>query len=520
MKAVVAIQVLWSVVAACGAIVYTPPQHCDWTERDGALGEVSLSCHLGALLSDLDSGNFSSSQADPVTELRVVCSDPLLTQPSLPSQAFRRLHNLDTLTIEYCNLKELQPGTFQGLEGMRRMTVRSYISEGPFMTLKPNSLEGMPRLQRLDLGHSYIKSLPGQVLCPVPALRHLNLTGNLLQDASEVDVSGNCGTNLVTLDMSRNDLVVIPRAGLAGLESLEALYLQHNKLSRWLTQGALLGLSSLNLLNLSSNGLDRLSPDLFRETLNLTELYIQNNSLSRLWPHDLLSRLSHLTTLDLSNNLLTSEGVTSGIFHGLLQLTMLNLSHNRLTQVSVDMFRDLAALQVLNLSHNNLTVVTDKTLSLLTNLHRLDLSHNALHVVSCRSFAGLHALSSLALAYNNIYWVASDAFENCTGLRDLSLEHNLLQDVPKAVHEATALRTLRLNHNKLTNISQDDLSPLDALRHLDLSGNLLTSVCKACLTALLPWRCSTCRETSWNRYLKVPLTETRSYRNCELTATK
>ena len=486
MRAAVAIHVLWSVVAACGAtFLYTAPENCDWTLRDAVREEVTLSCRLRTISSDFDSSNFSLSQAEHVTELRVLCSDVLFFQSSLQPRVFQRLYSLNTLTLEHCKLTELRPGTFLGLDGMRQLTVRSHNSDWSAMALelKPDSLVGMPHLEQLDLGQNNIWTLPGRVFCPLPALRHLNLTWNRLQDVSEVGVSGSCGAHLVTLDLSGNDLVVLPEAGMAGLESLRTLHLQYNDLSM-LADGALLGLASLNLLNISSNRLAALPPEVFNETLALTELYLHNNSLSVLAP-GLFSALSRLTVLDLSNNHLTSEWVAADTFRGLLRLVVLNLSNNRLTQVTLDMFHDLSTLQVLDLSHNDLAVVGDLTFSPLANLHRLDLSHNTLEAVMGRSLAGLHVLSSLSVAHNNITWIASDAFDNCTSLRDLRLEHNLLQEVPEAVREATSLRTLKLSHNQFSSVAVSDFNGLSALRHLDLSSNILRSVCKACLADLL-----------------------------------
>nr|XP_045586253.1 toll-like receptor Tollo [Procambarus clarkii]XP_045586254.1 toll-like receptor Tollo [Procambarus clarkii] len=471
-------------VARSMAFVYNAPENCDWRLRDSEREEVALSCSLRTIGSDFSGSNFTISQSEHISELEILCSDVLFFQSSLQPRVFQRLYNLDTIVIEFCKLTSLPPGAFLGLDAMKRLTVRTHNSDWSAMALEltPDSLVGMPHLERLDLGQNNIWNLPERVFCPLPALRHLNLTWNRLQDVSEVGVTGSCGAHLVTLDLSGNDLVVLPESGLAGLQSLRELYLQYNDVSM-LADGAFLGLTALNVLNISSNRLVALPPEVFNETLGLTELYMQNNSVSVLAP-GLFSALSQLTVLDMSHNQLTSEWVTADTFRGLLRLVVLNLSHNRLTQVTLDMFRDLSTLQVLELSHNDLTVVSDMTFSPLANLHRLDLSYNHLLAVETRSLSGLHVLSSLSVSHNNISRIASEAFDNCTNLRDIRLEYNVLREIPEAVREAVSLRTLRISHNQLSSVLQDDLTSLSALRHLDLSNNLLRGLCKSCLAGL------------------------------------
>nr|ANG08894.1 toll family protein LongTollB [Parhyale hawaiensis] len=466
------------------AFTYNAPNNCEWSFRDPTNQDVSLVCNLRTISSDLDSSSLSLSQAEHTKQLSVLCSDVLFFQSSLQSRIFQRFYNLDSLSIEYCKLTSLPSGTFLGLDVLKKLTVTTHNSDWSIMALdlESESLVGMPHLEYLQLGKNNIWTLPERVFCPLPALRHLNLTWNRLQDVSEVGVTGGCGAHLITLDLSGNDLVMLPEAGLAGLESLKELYLQYNDISM-MADAALVGLNSLNILNMSSNRLVALPPEIFNETLSLQELYIHNNSLSVLAP-GLFSSLTHLTLLDLSHNKLTSEWVNGETFKGLLRLVVLNLSHNKVNQVGEDMFHDMSALQVLDLSNNDLTSIGDLTFSALVNLHRLDLSYNRLATMGSRSLAGLHVLSSLSLSHNNLTSIAPSALENCTSLRNLRFEFNFLKEIPLAVSEATSLRTLRLSHNLLTEIREENLTKLKNLQHLDLSNNVLRTLCKECLSGL------------------------------------
>ena len=465
-------------------ISYEPPENCDWSYSDSNRKEVSLFCNLRTIGSDFVSSNLSVAQSEHTTTLDILCSDVLFFQSSLQPRLFQRLYNLHTLGIQYCKLNSVPGGTFLGLDSLRQLTVSTHNSDWSAMALElfPDSLVGMPNLEKLDLGQNNIWNLPERVFCPLPALRDLNLTWNRLQDVSEVGVTGGCGAHLVTLDLSGNDLVVLPEAGLAGLQSLRQLYLQYNDISM-LADGAFLGLTSLHVLNISSNRMVALPPQVFNETLALRELYLQNNSMTVLAP-SLFSSLGQLTTLDMSHNELTSEWVSADTFSGLVRLMVLSLSHNKMTHITRDMFRDLSALQVLDLSHNDVSFVGDKIFSSLKNLHHLDLGYNRISVLNSKSLSGLPVLSRLSLSHNNITKVSPSAFSNCTNLHDLRLDFNHLNEVPEAVSKTLSLRLLRINHNVLTRLSEDELTPLVSLRHLDVSNNLLRGICKQCFANL------------------------------------
>ncbi|CAL4124637.1 unnamed protein product [Meganyctiphanes norvegica] len=455
------------------------PEQCDWSQDN--LSKNSLECNIRTFGSDWNISHFNIDQIENIESLGVQCSDVLFFQSSLEPRAFQRLYHMHHLSIEFCKVTNLPAGTFLGLDNIESLSLRTHNSDWSAMALelRSDSLVGMPRLERLDLGQNNLWNLPGRVFCPLPALRHLNLTKNRLQEVTEVGVLGSCGAHLVSLDLSVNDLVVLSEAGLAGLQSLRELYLQLNKISM-LHDGAFHGMLTLNVLNISSNHLVALPPDVFMETTELRELYLQNNSLSVVAP-GLFTSLIHLNVLDMSMNLLTSEWVTSETFYGLLRLMVLNLSHNRLTHVNREMFRDLSTLQVLDLSHNDISVLVDMSLSTLINLHHLDMSYNHIHAVEEYSLTGLHVLSALSIAHNNISYIAPKAFDNCTSLKDLNAEYNFLTELPEALTALKSLRSMHISNNAISAFKKYNLIQLSALQHLDLSYNEIKTVCKQCL---------------------------------------
>jgi Leucine rich repeat/Leucine Rich repeat len=98
-----------------------------------------------------------------------------------------------------------------------------------------------------------------------------------------------------------------------------------------------------------------------------------------------------IKTLDLSNNRLTK---ISNQLELLVNLTELNLSHNKLSQVHKLNF---AHLEVLNLSHNRIT--SAKLAKIPKNVQKLDLSHNEITYLPS-DFMKLKELKGLELSGN------------------------------------------------------------------------------------------------------------------------
>ncbi|NXV70152.1 TLR6 protein, partial [Molothrus ater] len=88
-----------------------------------------------------------------------------------------------------------------------------------------------------------------------------------------------------------------------------------------------------------------------------------------------------------SNSLLTNVPKTMPV-----RTQVLDLSHNRISGLSISEFINLSDLQVLNLSHNLIAVLDFSVFIFNENLEYLDLSHNNISKVSCLTLAYLRHL--------------------------------------------------------------------------------------------------------------------------------
>uniref|UniRef100_A0A3B5M427 Wu:fc23c09 n=1 Tax=Xiphophorus couchianus TaxID=32473 RepID=A0A3B5M427_9TELE len=255
------------------------------------------------------------------------------------------------------------------------------------------SFEGVPVLKRLYLDRNQLQSVPTDL--PV-SLEELRLDNNLLETMSEA-AWAQC-PSLLVLSLSNNSL---------------------GNRSGSLPPGALSPLHNLCTLNLDYNQLASVPLEL---PLSIKELYLRGNHLEQL-SRGVFNGISQMLVLDLSANRLKSKG--------LLRDSLLNATH----------------LESLNLEGNKLKQVPQ---SLPNSLKTLNLEGNLISSVKKASFLNLNNLEHLGLARNTIFKVSTGAFKTLPALHQLDLCHNKLHQVPRQLPEG--LHSVALAHNKIESV--------------------------------------------------------------------
>lgn len=460
---------------------YEAPNDCVWYSGNETASKMAVSCTFG----NLDVNGLTSLQADGTLRLSVTCRENVFHESFVPA-AINRLLHLEELTFDSCKILKLLPLGFDGLRELRKLSIHTRNHEwgaGKNLDVSEGSMSGLKELQVLDLGRSNVKAVPDEVYCPLANLQTLNLTRNRIRDVNKIGFGtrsrglGECsgGVDVRQLDLSYNEVKFLKNdSDLTKLKRLQGLYLQHNDLTE-ISSGALSGLLSLRVLNISNNKLRSLPEGLFVSPRELREIYLQNNGFTEL-ASGIFHRLEQLLVLDLSGNKLTSNHVDDGTFLGLIRLIVLNLSHNSLSRIDAKTFKDLFFLQILDLRNNSIQHVQDNAFLPLYNLHTLNLAENRLHRINAHLFNGLFVLSKLTLSGNMIASIDQQAFRNCSDLKELDLSSNALEEVPEALKELSFLKTLDLGENKISgfrNGSFKGLTQLTGLRLIDNDiGNL------------------------------------------------
>ncbi|XP_006882987.1 PREDICTED: tsukushin [Elephantulus edwardii] len=176
--------------------------------------------------------------------------------------------------------------------------------------------------------------------------------------------------------------------------------------------------------------------------------------------------------LDLSSNRLeiVNESVLAG--PGYTTLAGLDLSHNLLTSISPTTFSRLRYLESLDLSHNGLAALPAKSFTS-SPLSDVNLSHNRLQEVSVSAFTthsqgrALH----VDLSYNLIHHLVPHSPRSglpAPTIQSLNLAWNRLRAVPNLRN--LPLRYLSLDGNPLATIGPGAFSGLADLTHLSLGS--------------------------------------------------
>ncbi|KYM92721.1 PREDICTED: protein toll [Atta cephalotes] len=483
------------------------PDYCSWDlHQDGA-----LTCVHHYTGNDSLRTNFSQVTSEYVTSMNIVCEDSDEEDDNgvLSVDSFLHLWRLRSLKLTGCKLMHWPAKLLSGLRDLRNLTVRTLNGHKTkySLELESGAFDNTPQIEKLDLSWNNIWQIPDRLFCPLSNLVTLNISWNSLKDITELgfqDVTEEkisekqhprriqlestpaplpCSLDVQSLDMSNNQISVLPINGFSSLKRLKVLNLSSNAISM-VADGALHGLRSLENLDLSGNKIVALPTAMFRDaSKSLKELRLQNNSISALLS-GLVANMNQLVTLDLSRNVLTSSWLDSGTFSGLIRLVLLNLSYNRISKLNTTIFKDLYTLQILNLQFNEIDSISADTFAPMSNLHTLELAHNRLTYLDAYSLNGLFALSLLALDSNLLEGIHPDAFRNCSSMQDLNLSGNNLDSIPVALKDMRILRTLDLGENQIRSLNKPGFRGMSSLYGLRMIGNEITNVTQEDLVEL------------------------------------
>ncbi|XP_066527565.1 leucine-rich repeats and immunoglobulin-like domains protein 1 [Hoplias malabaricus] len=182
----------------------------------------------------------------------------------------------------------------------------------------------------------------------------------------------------------------------------------------------------------------------------------------------------HTVELNLSHNKLTE--VDMDILSNLPNLRDVRLDHNELT--SIPLFGNAsAAIVTLYLSYNKIGSVQGSRLQNLTHLETLDLSNNDIIDLREHCFPPGLRIKELILSSNKIVHLESGAFRSLAGsLQVLRLSRNRLTQLPVKGLELPKLTQLELSRNRLRLIEGLTFQGLSSLEVLKLQRNNISKL--------------------------------------------
>ncbi|KAI4464731.1 ig(immunoglobulin) and lrr(leucine rich repeat) domain [Holotrichia oblita] len=404
--------------------------------------------------------------------------------------AFYRLPALKIINLNHNMIRHVHPESISvtNLEELLLVNneighaaeLRSILDSLPRLTLLDMSyndlhiipfglLRGHPTLEQLNLNYNKIDIIEREALIGMPALRELSLKNNTLSDNLRMPMWHL--PNLKGLDLSNNFFRRIEPGLLTNLPSLRRVDFSSNKLDQ-VNPLALLDTPALEYINLSSNALVALHPATFRHLIGLYELDVSNNRLLQFIP-GLPKRIEYL---HLKKNNIGNIPLTTSPDLDLSTLRMLDVSSNSLKNLKTDSFRTLPLLKKLYLGNNFLQNLEDGTFDGLLNLEVLDLQGNNLVQIPSRIFNELPELQAINLRDNKLYMIKHQIFHNNKHLKMIDISTNQLRDLHKDIfYHSRELEVINASHNHLVNVPSS-VNGLERLKVLDLHDNRLSEI--------------------------------------------
>uniref|UniRef100_A0A147B3N5 Vasorin n=1 Tax=Fundulus heteroclitus TaxID=8078 RepID=A0A147B3N5_FUNHE len=166
------------------------------------------------------------------------------------------------------------------------------------------------------------------------------------------------------------------------------------------------------------------------------------------------------------------EGIKAEDFDGLVNLEMLDLSQNKLTDLPERVFEPLSSLKNLDLSSNQITYISEKCFQGMPQLERLYLYSNHIENIHPAAFNGLEHLLELKLQGNMLTTLP---FLSLPRLLLLDLRFNVLPSLNPSELQTPNLESLKLGGVGLTSLNKELIRSLKNLHELDISENKLES---------------------------------------------
>ncbi|GAB6027508.1 Leucine-rich repeat neuronal protein 1 [Chamberlinius hualienensis] len=258
-------------------------------------------------------------------------------------------------------------------------------------------------------------------------LQELDLSSNKFHSLGRDDIFNNL-SELVYLNLAKNELTSIIRDVFNGLIQLKVLILSENKIA-YIYPQAFEGLTALTTLNLGKNSLSSVDPEMFYGLLRLKELHLYENKIRLINSATFRSliRLEHLSLYGNRIKTIASDG-----FWGLDSLTALFLEKNNIEEVPLGALRRLPSLQVLRLNGNAFSCFKTGDFSSL-KIEELTLNNQPyLKMIEPEAFFNLTHLTKLEIRdCPKLAYIDANAFVNLTVLGHLNLQNNRLSSVPQ-----------------------------------------------------------------------------------------
>ncbi|XP_077286802.1 leucine rich repeat containing G protein-coupled receptor chaoptin [Arctopsyche grandis] len=432
-------------------------------------------------------------------ELRIVGG----SLDTIQAHAFRYLRTIKLLDLSENEISKIDKDAFVELgHGLTTFKMSNGLADS-VKDLPHDALRQLSYLQHLDISNNKIINVPDTSFHFLNNLKRLELQDNLIEYFPKGTLQGDIHSALESVILSLNRLRYISQHTFVELPALKEVCLEDNLIEK-LEKRAFMNLDLLKKISLRGNRLRNITDETFQ---NLPELEMLDLSYNRLKTFDfsmfdqvgtlgsLIVNASHNRINHLADTIITSYGVNRdielefedeftleegiGIGNRHFNIKSLDLSHNNISYISRSYFRSAEiSITHMFLSHNKLQNITQDVFGNMPHLQMLDLSFNRIIEMEFDSFKNTKRLQMLYLSHNMLYDLPSEIFRSLQSLRVVDLSDNDLKILPDNLFSEDRLERLNLENNDLSRIPTNCFSAAAAnsLAEMDLSGNSIPAI--------------------------------------------
>ena len=289
-------------------------------------------------------------------------------------------------------------------------------------------------------------------------------------------------SNLVVLELQRNEITDLPSNIFASLTRLRQLDISGNKL-KVISPALLRPLRSLINLNIGHN--THVNITFGEEFLNMTQLHkiVLNGIKLTSLNNDTFRHLRNSPLIEVDMSTCSLRTISRGAFLPLRNLTILSLDYNPLNaSVLHDVFYGVqgAPLHELRISNTNVRALSPTLFEGLNN-NNIKLAafiNSQISAIKRGSFHNLRTISELDLSANKITTIDDYSFEDLTMLSRLTLDRNSIVELrsAKRLGISPGLTTLSMARNSIKEVNQESLLGYGNLTNLYLHGNNIRKI--------------------------------------------